>query len=473
MGRIYATLFFVVLIGQLYRLTRNEETRTSPALWLPTYWLFIGSSRNLSEWLHLSSGARSETYLEGSPLDRAVLILVLALGVMVVLGRAKKAGVLLRGNLPILLFFSYCLLSVFWSDFADVAFKRWFRALGDVVMVLVVLTDPNWTAALKRLLIRLGNVLVPLSILFSRWYPQYGREFSHGGEPYWSGVTPEKNALGMLSLVFGLAFLYYFLETYRDEKGPRRKRLLIAYGLVVVMALYLLVGSRSATALAAFGLAGVPMVMTFLFRWIRQPLFVHAMVLGAIGMAVGALFLNVGSGMLTEMGRNSTLTGRTAVWHAALSLVESPTWGTGFESFWLGRRYHHMYDMTQMELNQCHNGYLEVYVNLGWVGIGFLGFVLLTAYLRIVKAVRLMTPVANLRLAFFIVAICENFTEASFKIMSPAWIALLLAAMVIPEALRPSELPPPSVDHAKDIVQHEPVAPRARVLVGSRFAQGL
>ena len=469
MGRIVATVFFSILIWQLYRWTRDDEARTSKALWLPTFWLFIGSSRSFSEWLHLSSGGRSVTYAEGSPLDRAVLTLVLALGVIVLLGRARRAGIILRSNLPILLYFLYCLTSVLWSDFPDVAFKRWFKATGDIVMVLIVLTDPDWIAALRRLLVRLGNVLVPLSLLFSRWYPEYGRQFSHAGNPYWSGVTPEKNALGALCLVYGLAFLYYFLQAYREEKGTRRRKLLIAYGVVIVLALYLLVGSQSATALASFFLAGVPMVLTFRYSGFRKPALVHIMVLGALGVVVSALLLNMGSSMLATMGRDSTLTGRTAVWHAALSLAESPVVGTGFESFWIGSRYKQMAVLTGMELNQAHNGYLEIYLNLGWIGVALLALVLITAYRRAVKGVRWMTPAASLRLAFFIIAISQNFTEASFGMAGPVWIGFLITTMAMPEVVSPSELLALGLDRADDPAERKPMA-ESPVPGGNRFA---
>jgi exopolysaccharide production protein ExoQ len=470
MGRIVATVFFAILIWQLYRWTRDDEARTSKALWLPTYWLFIGSSRNLSEWFHLTS-ERSVAYTEGSPLDRAVFTLVLALAVMVVLGRSNRAGTILRSNLPILLYFLYCLTSVLWSDFPDVALKRWFKAMGDIVMVLVVLTDPDWIAALKRVIVRLGNVLVPLSLLFSRWYPQYGRQFSHAGQLYWCGVTPEKNALGALCLFYGLAYLYYFLKAYREEKGARRRKLLIAYGVVTVLALYLLVASDSATALAGFFLAGVPMVLTFRYSVFRKPALVHIMVLGALGVAVSVLFLNMGSGMLEGMGRNATLTGRTAVWHAALSLAENPVVGTGFESFWVGPRYEQMAELTGMRLNQAHNGFLETYLNLGWIGITLLALIFITAYRRVVKGVRWMTPAASLRLAFFMILISQNFTEASLGMASPIWIGFLITTMAMPEVPRPSELPLQGLGPAEDLARGKPQESSIRVPVGGRFAR--
>jgi len=46
-------------------------------------------------------------------------------------------------NAPLVVFFLYCAASVFWSDFPIVAFKRWTKVLGNVVMVLVVLTEAD------------------------------------------------------------------------------------------------------------------------------------------------------------------------------------------------------------------------------------------------------------------------------------------------------------------------------------------
>ncbi len=455
MGRLIATAFFVLLIWQLYRWTKDQQARTSKALWLPTFWLFIGSSRNLSEWLHMSSGG-SERYMEGNPLDRMVLTIALALAVVVLCRRAQGVSRLLRSNMAILLYFGYCLTSVLWSDYAGVAFKRWFRGTGDVIMVLVILTDPDWVAAIRRVLTRLGILLVPLSLLFSRWYPQFGRQFSHAGEPYWSGVTEEKNALGSLCVVFGLAFLYYFLQYYRDEKGPRRKGQLIGHSIVLIIALYLLFQSRSATALASFFLAAIPMVLTFRYRGLRFPAFVHTMVLGILGVAASAVFLSVGSGMLTEMGRNSTLTGRTAVWRFALSLAENPVVGTGFASFWLGPRYEQMAELTGMYLNQAHNGFLETYLNLGWIGVALIILILVIAYRRAVMGVRLIWPVANLGLAYVMVLITENFTEASFGMAGCVWIGFLATTMGMSQVAHSREWSVPGSDPAENLEDEKP-----------------
>jgi hypothetical protein len=40
------------------------------------------------------------------------------------------------------IFFVYCFLAIFWSDFPFVAFKRWIKVLGQPIMALIVLESP-------------------------------------------------------------------------------------------------------------------------------------------------------------------------------------------------------------------------------------------------------------------------------------------------------------------------------------------
>jgi O-antigen ligase len=433
------------LICALFWLDRDDSIHTSKALWIPTFWLFIGASRNVSEWMYYSGGGDTNSdYLGGSPIDRAVLTSVLALGVIVLIGRGKQVMTYLRNSLPILLYFAYCAISISWSDYPDVAFKRWFRALGDVVMVLIVLTDPDWLVAIRRLFSRIGFILLPLSVLFIRYFPDLGRGYSRGGSPTWTGVATDKNALGMLALLFGLAYVYRFLQLRKErrEDETRSKGPIYAHAVLGVFAVYLLYESHSATAFACFFLALGPMLLTYYFPWARKPIIVNAMVFGGLGLAVSALFLGMGSGMVEDLGRNSTLTGRTEIWQNVLPMAVNPLAGAGFESFWLGSRLTKVEIAIDQTLNQAHNGYIEIYLNLGWIGLAFLAGILASAYMRILGSLRAMSPLASLRLAFFIVAAAYNFTEAGFKMMHPVWICFLLAAMILPEKKPEEEFHP-------------------------------
>src|SRR5260370_36837140 len=117
MVRLIAAIACAVGIGLLFRLNREGEVPTSKVLWIPTFWLFIASSRNIGEWLHYDPGGQSDRYLEGNPLDRAFLSIILALGLIVLISRGRQVGALLRSNTPILMYFLYCGISIIWSDF--------------------------------------------------------------------------------------------------------------------------------------------------------------------------------------------------------------------------------------------------------------------------------------------------------------------------------------------------------------------
>jgi exopolysaccharide production protein ExoQ len=147
-------------------------------------------------------------------------------------------------------------------------------------------------------------------------------------------------------------------------------------------------------------------------------------------VAFSALFIGFGGSLVEGLGRESTLTGRTAIWHAALHLVRNPLFGAGYESFWIGPRLRQVIKDIDQGVNQAHNGYLEIYLNLGWMGIALLAGLIVTGYRRIFPAVRRQVQAGSLRLAYFIVAIAYNFTEGGFKMMHPVWIVFLLIIAV-------------------------------------------
>lgn len=431
---------FVSLILGLFFLARNRKAHTSKALWIAVVWLAIGSSRNLSEWLHFAPPDSSDRYLEGNPLDRAFLSGLLVLGAIALLSRQRRVAAVLRMNWPIVLYFAYCGVSVLWSDYPDVSSKRWIRSLGDIVMVLLVLTDPDWLAALKRFFSRVGFVLMPVSMLFILYIPSLGRTYSRGGSPAWTGVCTDKNALGMICLVFGLASTWHLLQWYQAGRANGKKGPLIAHAIMTLLAAWLLVKSNSATALACWILAASIMALTSLSRMARRPGFIHLLVGGALLVVVSAMFLNTGSGLVHTLGRDNTFTGRTAIWTAAIPLVPNPIVGAGYESFWLGPRLQDVARAISQTLNQAHNGYIEIFLNLGVMGLILLGVVFVTGYRRIVAAVRRQEEASGLRLAYFVTAALYNVSEAGFKMMHPIWVALLLAVIVLPKQMRTSNL---------------------------------
>src|SRR5216684_6772852 len=190
MTRQLAVIAYSLVILGLFRLDRDRKVRTSPALWLTVIWVFLGASRATSMWLGSAPIMESpEQYLEGSPLDRAVYVVLLAAAMFVLVRRGPRTWAFLRANPLILVFLLYCAASALWSDFPLVAFKRWTKTLGNVAMVLIVLTDAEPLAAFKRVFARAGFLLIPISMLFIKYYPELGRGYTPTWRTFYCGVA--------------------------------------------------------------------------------------------------------------------------------------------------------------------------------------------------------------------------------------------------------------------------------------------
>src|SRR5207244_549279 len=96
---------------------------------------------------------------------------------------------------------------------------------------------------------------------------------------------------------------------------------------------------------------------------------------------------------------------RTELWQQLLLIPVDPLFGTGFDSFWLGERAKSLWRQHWWHPNQAHNGYLEIYLNLGWVGISLLAFLMASGYRNVVDSLRRDPEAGRLKLAYFVVAV--------------------------------------------------------------------
>src|SRR6266850_112997 len=421
MIQLAGSIVFIIGILVLFALDRDKGTRASKALWIPVVWLFLAGSRPVSFWLQMRMiGTSADDQLEGSPLDRAIFTALIVAALVVLAARGRKVGKLLQANGPILLFLFYCGLSSIWSDFPDVAFKRWIRVVGDFAMVSVVLTDPGISVAVERFLARTGSIIIPLSILFD-----IGRWFSGRGWHY--GLTLNKNMYGAISMILGLGAVWRFLTMFRNGEREGRTRRLIARGSIVGMAMWCLWMADSATSTACFLLGSMLIIVTS-SRLLRQrPAVVHLVVASLVLLAVYVTIINPAVGVVSTMGKDPTLTGRTELWQALIPMTPSTWFGAGFESFWLGPRLKKLWSIFVWQPNEAHNGYVEVYLNLGLTGLILLAVVLVTGYWRVVSGIRQDSAAGSLSLAYFVVAVVYSLTEVGFRIFNPIWIFFLLS----------------------------------------------
>ena len=80
-------------------------------------------------------------------------------------------------------------------------------------------------------------------------------------------------------------------------------------------------------------------------------------------------------------------------------------------------------------INEAHNGWIEVYLNLGWAGVCFIALLVVTGYKRITSYIRQEPENGCLFLGFFLCALFYSFSEAGFRYLNIAWFFLLLVIM--------------------------------------------
>src|SRR5215204_2387865 len=130
------------LIVWLFRRDFRAEPNVSTALWLPLIWIFIVSSKTVSQWLNVLGipGFAASSAEEGNPLDAYVLFGLIVWGVYVLNNRQASLSQIVRDNQWLTVFVLYCFVAIAWSDAPIPSLRRWIKLLGHPVMVLVLLT---------------------------------------------------------------------------------------------------------------------------------------------------------------------------------------------------------------------------------------------------------------------------------------------------------------------------------------------
>jgi exopolysaccharide production protein ExoQ len=431
----FALAFIVCAIGTagLFYLDRDKTCRNSWALWLPVIWLWIVGSRSVSEWIRiwfvwgqLGPGPELDAQIGGSPVDAVIFLALTVAAIAVLIQRRRRTGLLLKTSGPLLAYFLYCLISCCWSPFPDVAVKRWFKDVGDLAMVLVIATDPEPISALRRLFSRVGFILLPASILLIR-YTAWGRGYDPSGEPMNTGVTTNKNTLGMITFVILLGALWSFVHLLRAKRSATRARKLVASAALVAFGVAVLEQAHSDTSTICLIFGAVLIMVTALSTFRRHPRRIHFLVLTILLSGIIAFQFGGTAAIAGAFGKNSNLSDRTLIWAAVIPVCPNPVFGAGFESFWNGYGRFVTGDLSKYErgLNSAHNGYIEVYLNLGWIGVGLIAMLLIVAYRRAYEVFRSNPEFGGLMLTYVATVAIYNFTEAGFRILTPTWIFLL------------------------------------------------
>ncbi len=275
-------------------------------------------------------------------------------------------------------------------------------------------------------------------IVFSTFFiaiflPHYGVE--HVWSPgAWRGAFMQKNALARAMVLSILVF--YFA---RPPAGWWVRWVGIAG------ALCLLVLSKSATGAVVFSV----MVATLpLYRLARTkftfaiPVFI---VVGAAAVGSGFLLYTILPSLLGLLQRDTSLTGRTEVWHALLLAVAKRPWlGYGFNAFWTAEGESSMVvQQVNWFVGGGHNGFLDVTLDLGILGLSIFVAGYVSICRRALLLMRKTTGAVPIWLCTYLAFILlYSFTESTvFRQTSIFWILYTSTAVCV-SVYVPTSAPP-------------------------------
>jgi O-antigen ligase len=374
------------------------------------------------------------------------MILLIVVGLFVVGSRANRTKEILRCNKWLALLFIYMVSSVLWSNFPAISFRRCFRSIGTLVMVLIVLTENDPLEAIRSLLRRLYLVIIPFSIVAIKYFRNIGVGYTWDGrEEMWVGLTKDKNNLGQVATCSGLVCTWQILRRW-----PKKKLTLDL--LLLVLTLWLLRGSdtsHSSTAIVGFvigaaGLFGLQLVKRRAAqarRTILRATVAFIVLAPAVYLALNQFDTSPTEVLLETMGRDATLSDRTFLWKDLLdNAAKSPILGIGFGAFWVGPSGYDLYPLPNWSSvthtwrpGEGHNGFLDVYVELGILGLALVLLVIRSAFAGALHDLQNEFELGSLRLTFLLSILINNITESSLLDGTHSfWFLFLLVAVNVP-----------------------------------------
>jgi exopolysaccharide production protein ExoQ len=311
----------------------------------------------------------------------------------------------IRSVFPLLAITMFVASSAFWSDDPFLTVRR-SVALALTLVFGVYFASRFDTKRQLRLLVSAFGICVVFSFVFEI----FGLN-PDVGVPGWYGIFYQKNSLGRTMVLAALVFLFW-------KRIEPEHKWLARLGFVAAATLVLL--ARSATSLLI--LIFLVCILSYL-RWsLRRRRLVAVAGLGAlITAAVPLVFwasthLEVVAGGL---GRDPLLTGRVPLWIlSTAAALQRPWLGFGYEAFWRPDEIYvrRIWHVLVWKAPHAHNGLLELWLDVGIIGLSLFLTVLIHYIARALKFsyLRRSDALALWPLMFLMFMVIGNLTEASF-----------------------------------------------------------
>lgn len=413
-GALYALPFLVAILLQGMPLGRELEEV------VPQY----------AEQIHESTASRV-TVVGNSSMWPTLIWVMLYLVAVLVLQRQRalpKVFTLFRIYPPVGLLFLLVASGALWSPSVEKIFANLTHGVG--VLLLTAVGVSSYRDNLPRLFKAVANILV-VNLLVQLASVVIAPSLAIDLDGRWAGLTGHPNILGSIALFCAWAICSANLLGQVKLRG----RLLSVGGLAVCfVALW---GSNSVTSsLCAVLVLGCSIAgKAFGSETIRVSRII--LLLAAISCVVVPLTVVLGVDIWqigpAMAGRSSDMSGRTYLWLAAVELIQqNPVFGWGFDD------NARVILSTGMPHTTYHNGYLDIAVRGGVVGLGLVFVLLVASYIRSSQLPNDALKIVSVSLLY--VSMVYNISEVTYMVpRNLGWMCLMLL-LHVHVSLRPQRV---------------------------------
>jgi exopolysaccharide production protein ExoQ len=327
-------------------------------------------------------------------------------------------------------------LSIVWSANADNTSYE-FRFLIRSTFLGLYIASRYQPKEIMRLVTWALSITILLSLLTCFFIPQTGITVKNGVR-VWVGVFTHKQACGTYMALAASFFAARFF-------GKSRYRWGALIGLAAALGFVILSDSKTALVICILSIALTPLHRITEQKKLRGLTIVIAV--GLISLIVGFMALNFQVIVVEFLGKDVLLTGRLPVW--VLSIFEGlkrPWLGYGYAGFWSSDAADVILSNSWAVRDQAfrsrtlffhaHNGFIDLFLQLGYVGVGLFIFSFITF---VIRAIRLSFSTQSLDYFWMIqfagIFFITNITEALI-IVSPSYLWVLYVAFAYATALR-------------------------------------
>ena len=321
-----------------------------------------------------------------STVNQIFISVVLLISSIVLISRKEGLFNLLKEERFLFLFLIWCLISIMWSDYRFVSFKRYIKIITSVSVCLAFLLYYNSGNELLKVLKTVLFIYVTFSLLAIIFIPGAIDSESMA----WRGFTTQKNQLGQASLV---SAVIWFASMGSKSNGFKQK---LFHLFMILLSVILVLGSKSMTSSMVMTLIAISWIVINIDKRLKTigigRLFSFMAIFALIAIMGTVIYLGPGviSSTLEIFGKDLSFTGRTFLWNYIFEQAKKHLLlGCGFEGFWVvdssNANLMTLYETFYTLVSQAHMGYLDLLNETGIIGIILLFLMIIVYYKNSLK----------------------------------------------------------------------------------------